>query len=40
MAKKEIVRNEKGQEVCGARKKSGGICMSPVLGTGKRCSVH
>ncbi len=40
MAKTEIIRNEKGQEICGAKKKTGGICQSPVLGSGGRCWLH
>lgn len=41
MAKTEIIRNEKGQEICGAKKRGGGFCQSPVLsgGTG-RCWLH
>ncbi len=38
MAKTEIIRNAKGQEICGAKKKGGGVvCQSPVLGAGGRC---
>lgn len=42
MAKTEIVRNEKGQEICGAKRKNGkGICGSTILiGKTGRCAVH
>jgi len=40
MAKTEIIRNAKGQEICGAKKRTGGVCQSPVLGAGGRCWLH
>ena len=41
MAKTEILKNAKGQEICGAQKKGGGICESIILiGKTQRCWLH
>lgn len=41
MAKTEIIRNAKGQEICGAKKKGGGVCESIILcGKTQRCWLH
>jgi hypothetical protein len=42
MAKTKVLRNKKGQEICGAKKhtKGGEICRQTRLGTGGRCKHH
>lgn len=41
MPKKDVIYNSKGQEICGAKNKRGGICKTSVgLGDNGRCRMH
>lgn len=37
---KNVVTNEKGQRICGARKKTGELCQATILFVSGRCKTH